>query len=216
MGAATGNAGHAPNGLASGWDLVAALRSQIHQVHRLLDDQVSAAAARTQSAPVANAAVVSLYVHALCVEDATVNGLLRNNRPLFTSIWIGGRLQPWDLTTMRGYAEVVYTTTDVLLDRLTAADLRSSVDLSDAGLGHADVGWVLNRFVLWETAIICGELAAAAVARSGAAVSPRAERANGVASRNGRAHGASLDLREEAQAQNTRRQLVARNGRSRQ
>jgi|SRR5579864_3855281 len=206
MGVGAGDAGRAPNGLnAPGCDVVAALRSQIHQVHRLLDDQVSAAAARTQSAPAANAEVVSLYVHALCVEDATVNGVLRNNRPLFTSIWIGGRLQPWDLITVRGYAEVVYARTDFLLDRLTASDLRASVDLSDAGLGHPDVGWVLNRFVLWETAMICGELAATSVAWSRPAISPRAEPAHAHASRN----GAILDLHEQTQAQDTRRQAVS-------
>src|SRR5690349_8110058 len=103
MGVAAGEARRGPNARTAGCDVVAALRSQIHQVHRLLDDQVSAAAARAPSAPGANADLVSLYVHALCVEDATVNGLLRNNRPLFTSIWIGGRLQPWDLTTAHVY-----------------------------------------------------------------------------------------------------------------
>jgi hypothetical protein len=208
MGVPAGDAGQPPNGLnARGCEAVASLRSQIHQVHRLLDDQVSAAAARAQSAPAANAnaAVVSLYVHALCVEDATVNRLLRNHRPLFTSIWIGGRLQPWDLTTVRGYAEVVYSTTDFLLDRLTASDLRSSVDLSDTGLGYPDVSWVLNRFVLWETAMICGELAATSVAWS----RPRAEPVHAVGSRNGRANGMILDLHEQTQAQDTSRLAVS-------
>jgi hypothetical protein len=206
----TGGTCNRPNGLRPGCDVVAALCSQIHQVHRLLDDQVSAAAARTESVAAANAEIVSLYVHALCVEDATVNGLLRNNRPLFTSIWICGRLQPWDLTTVRGYAEVVYATTDVLLYRLTASDLRSSVDLSDAGLGHPDVGWVLNRFVLWETAMICGELAASSLAWSRGTVSPKAERVHAVASRNGRANGAILNLHEEPQPEKTRRQTSSR------
>jgi hypothetical protein len=206
MGVASGDARNGPNGLTPGCDVVAALRSQ---VHRLLEEQVNAAAARSQSATVAQAAVVSLYVHALCVEDATVNSVLRNDRPLFTSIWIGGRLPPWDLTTVRGYAEVVYATTDVLLARLTASDLRSSVNLSYAGLGHADVGWVLNRFVLWETAMTCGELAATAAAWSRAAAIPRIEPVHAVALRNGRANGAMLDFPEQTQVQTTPRKSAS-------
>jgi hypothetical protein len=93
------------------------------------------------------------------------------------------------MTTVRGYAEVVYATADVLLSRLSASDRRSSVDLSDGGLGHADVGWVLNRFVLRETAMICSELAATSVAWSRGAISPRAERVHAFGSRNGRANG---------------------------
>ena len=187
-------------------DVVAALRSQIHQVHRLLGHQVITAAARAQSAPAANADVVSLYVHALCVEDATVNALVRNNRPLFTSIWIGGRLEPWDLTTVHGYAEVVYAATDALLCRLTASDLLTPVDLSVAGLGRPALGWVLDRFVLWETAMICGELAATSVAWSRGAIRPRVEPVRAIASPNGRTNGTILDLQQEPQTQNTRSQ----------
>src|SRR5947209_3683447 len=114
-----------PDRLVPGSDVVAALRSQIHQVHRLLDEQVSQAAARTQLAPAEHAQVLSLYVHALCVEDATVNLLLRDNPPLFQSVWIGGHLLPWDLAALRGYAEVVHSATDYLLARLTPTHLRS-------------------------------------------------------------------------------------------
>jgi hypothetical protein len=141
-------------------DTVALLRSQIHQVHQLLDEQVGAAAKRAQSRPSLHRDIRSLYVHALCVEDTTVNLLVQARMPLFTRIWIGAQLVPWDLASMQVYAEVVHGATDVLLAHLTPADLRRSIDLSDVGLGTPDLTWVLNRFILWETATTCGELAA--------------------------------------------------------
>lgn len=184
-----------PDGFTPGCDVVAALRSQIHQVHRLLDEQASAAVERTRAAPAARAEVLSLYVHALCVEDTTINVLVREKSPLFNSVWIGGRLQPWDLTTLRGYAEVVYTATDFLLSRLAPSDLRSSIDLSEVGLGRPDVNWVLNRFVLWETAMICGELATRRVARR-----RRTRLLHAAASHNGRLNGVSAGPHGETQA----------------
>jgi hypothetical protein len=172
---------HELNAHTPGCDALAALRSQIRQVHQLLNEQVSVAAERTRTAPVAHADVLSLYVHGLCVEDATVNVLLREKPPLFKGVWIGGHLLPWDLTTLQGYAEVVHAMTDVVLRRMTPTDLRSPVDLSDAGLGRPDVSWVLNRFVLWETAMICGEVAATTAASRHVAAHP-----------NGRSNGARI------------------------
>ena len=140
-------------------DAVTLLRTQIHEVHQLLDEHVAAATERAQSSPALQREIVSLYAHALCVEDITVNLLLRAASPLFKQVWIGGQLSPWDLTSMQGYAEVVHTATDVMLARLTAADLRLPIDLSDVGLGSPDAVWVLNRFILWKTVLTCGELA---------------------------------------------------------
>jgi hypothetical protein len=202
-----------PNGLTPGGDLVAALRSQIHQVHRLLDEQVSAAAVRAQASSAQPSEILSLYVHAVCVEDITVNVLLREKLPLFTSVWINGQLRPWDLLTVHAYAEVVYAATDVLLNGLTQPDLRCAIDLRAADLGQPDVSWVLNRFVLWETAMICGELATTSVAWSRGAVSPRAEPVHAVTSPNGRANGTILDFNEEPQTQNTRSQSFSRSRR---
>lgn len=194
---------HEPHGLAPRRNVVATLRSQIHQVHRLLDDCVGAAAERARSASAADCEVVSQYVHALCIEDITVNLLLRNMPPLFTSTWIGGDLRPWDLTSAQGYAEIVYAATDVLLCRLTPADLRSAIDLSDAGLGQPDVNWVLNRFLLWETAMICGELAARPATRRRVAVSRSLNGTHAVASRNGHSNVVSVDSIENSKWQTT-------------
>jgi hypothetical protein len=147
-------------------EMVAALRSQVQQVHELLDEHVTVAAERTRSAPAVYSSVLSLYLHALCVEDATVNALLRNLPPLFTSTWTNGDLQPTDLGGLRDYAEAVHGATDFLVGSLTPLELQSAIDLRDAGLGQPDLSWVLNRFVLWETAVICGEVAAASSGRS--------------------------------------------------
>jgi len=154
-------------------DALALLRSQIHQVHQLLDDQVTEAMLRARYRPAVHRKILSLYVHTLCVEDITVNLLLRAKPPLFTRAWTGSQLVPWDLPSVRVYAEVVHGATDVLLAQLTPADLRTAIDLSDVDLGTPDTIWVLNRFVLWETAMICGELAAKQV--------PNRRATNGVA-----------------------------------
>jgi hypothetical protein len=170
-------------------DAAVLLRSQIHRIHQLLDEHVVAAVERTKAAPALQREILSLYAHSLCVEDATVNLLLRGTPPSFTSTWIGGRLAPWDLTSIQGYADVVYAGTDVMLEQLTSANLQTPVDLSDVGLGRPDVVWVLNTFILWPTVMTCGEIASkhrqyvradtnpSALAQTEAA--PRSDRSNG-------------------------------------
>jgi hypothetical protein len=147
-------------------DAVALLRSQIHQVHVLLDEQAITTWERAPTAPAAQRDALSMYVHALCVEDITINVLLRKAPPMYTDIWLGGQLQPWDLTSARCYAQVVYAATDVLFTRLTPEDLRREIDLSSMGLGRPDATWVLNRFILWPMAMTCGELSAIARAEA--------------------------------------------------
>ncbi len=143
-----------------GCDAVALLRTQIHQVHQLLDEYVAEAMERARSSPGLQREILSLYAHALCVEDVTVNLLLRAASPLFKRSWIDSQLKPWDLASLQGYAEVVHAATDAMLAHLTLADLRMPIDLSDQGLGSPEAGWVLNRFILWKIMLTCGELAA--------------------------------------------------------
>jgi hypothetical protein len=164
---------------------VALLRAQIHQVHELLDEKVTAASQRARSTPALEGEVLSLYVHAVCIEDATVNSLLRALPPVFKTVWIGGRLEPWDLAGVQGYAKAVHGATDVLLARLTPADLQTAVDLSDAGLGRPDTTWVLNRFILWEAAMTCGHLDAKLAEWARMDVSPRAQSTPALTSQNG-------------------------------
>lgn len=169
-------------------DAVALLRSQISQVHQLLDENVAAAMERARTRPLRRQ-ILSLYAHALCIEDTTVNLLLRAMQPMFKQTWTGGQLEPWDLNSVRAYAEVVHAATDVLLARLTSADLRMAVDLSDAGLGNPDVTWVLNRFILWQTMMTCGEIAAARSQSGRTGVRLRAVPRQDVGASNGRRNG---------------------------
>ena len=177
---------------AEACDAVARLRAQIHQVHQLLDEQVATASARARFAPAVQRDILSLYAHTLCIEDITVHVLLQAMPPLFTSVGMGEGAVPWDLTSMRDYADLVHAATDAFLARLTLADLSKAIDCSAAGLGRPDATWVLNRFIVWETTKTCGVLAAALhpSARPGArrtrvAASPHA-RSNGL-------HRISLD-----------------------
>jgi hypothetical protein len=173
-------------------EAVALLRSQIHQAHLLLDAQVLETWER---APFAHGEALSLYVHALCTEDATVNTLLRELPPLFKSVWLGGQLAPWDLTSVRCYAEVVYAATDALVARLTSEDLRRQLDLSEVGLGWPDTSWVVNRFIVFQIAMTCGELEATARGdhrRSSAGTLPSA--VDAVPSLGGRSNGIHRNL----------------------
>jgi hypothetical protein len=145
--------------LAQGSDAIALLRLQVHHVHQLLDENVVAAMQWARARPAVSPEILSLYAHALCTEDIATNLLLRAAPPLFTRIWTGGQLVPWDLTSLQGYAEVVHAATDAMLVGLHPAELRMPVDLSEAGLGCTDATWVLNRFILWQAAMTCGEIA---------------------------------------------------------
>ena len=77
-----------------GWDPVAGLRSRIREAHQLIAEQVSLTLQRTRLMLGADSRVLSIYVHNLCIEDATVHVLLREMRPLFQRIWIAGNLLP--------------------------------------------------------------------------------------------------------------------------
>jgi hypothetical protein len=119
---------------------------------------VTRALRRARSDPALQREILSLYAHALCIEDATVNVLLRGRPALFERVWASGQLLAWDLQSMQDYADLVHTTTYACLDRLTCADLRARIDISDAR--RLDTMQVLNLFVLYEIPMICGELAA--------------------------------------------------------
>jgi hypothetical protein len=97
----------------------------------------------------------------------------------------------WDVTSARAYAQVVYAASDALLERLTPADLRRAVDLRSVGLGRPDATWVLNRFVVFEIAMACGELSSIGRHASARLAAHRLEALpHAVASRNGRSSAA--------------------------
>jgi hypothetical protein len=143
---------------AESCDAIVLMRAQIQQAQQLLEERVVAAAERTQASPALHCEVLSYYAHAVCIEDVTVNVLLRSVPPVFQSSWYDGRLEPWQLPSIQAYAQQVHTTTNMLLAKLTPADLRVCIDLSETELGWRDATWVLNRFVLSELAMTCGAL----------------------------------------------------------
>lgn len=143
---------------ASNCDGVALMRAQVQQVHQLLEERVVAAAQRTRSSPVLQRQVLSVYAHCICIEDVTINVLLRDMPPVFKHMWVGGRLEPWGLMSLQAYAQRVHTATYTLLAGLAPAELGAGIDLSEAGLGLADTAWLLNRFILCESAMTCGTL----------------------------------------------------------
>jgi hypothetical protein len=170
-------------------DAVALLRSQMHQVRQLLEEHVATATELARSTPTRQLEILSLYVHALCIEDTTVNLLLRAASPMFKQVWPAGQLVPWDLTSVQRYAEVVHAATDVMLTRLTPADLRLPVNLSDVGLGTPDRIWVLNRFILWPTVMACGEIAGQRPERGRTGPRRRSLQTHAVARRDGLSNG---------------------------
>jgi hypothetical protein len=137
---------------------VAQLRLQVSHVHSRLDEL---AAPRLNGHPSPSAPwshPVQLHLHALCVEDITIQSVLRESPPLFTSVWqnLGG---PADAAALQRYAEAVYASTNAYLDGLPADGLQRSVDLRKFGLGRRSVGSVVRRFVVQELEHICREIA---------------------------------------------------------
>jgi hypothetical protein len=127
------------------------LRQQVRQCHTALNEGVASWLRKPPSPP------LGLYLHALCVEDITIQSLLRERAPLFTSFWpdVGGEAE---VASLRLYAEAVYASTDAYLVQLPTDGLTRSVDLRKLGLGRRTVGWLTRRFVVQEVARICSEI----------------------------------------------------------
>jgi hypothetical protein len=138
----------------------AALRLQVRQCHTDLD-QSAAAWLHKPFGSKPWAAPVRLYLHALCVEDITLQSVLRDSAPLFTSFW-PNLYGPSDLVTLRQYARAVHAFTDTYLAGLPADGLSRSVDLRKLGLGRHTVMWVTRRFVVEEIGRISSEIAQSA------------------------------------------------------
>jgi hypothetical protein len=126
---------------------LADLRQQIRQNHVGLDTLTEPWLGQPLSPAVA------LYLHALCVEDITIQSILRRTAPVFTSV------RPTkDGPSLREYARAVYAATDAYLAALPPDGLGRSLDLVSLGLGHHPVGWVIHRFLVVELARICTEI----------------------------------------------------------
>jgi len=139
---------------------LSALRLQVRQCHADLDQS---AAAWLHKAPGATSwsAPVRLYLHALCIEDITIQSVLRESAPLFTSFF-PNLYGPADVAALRQYARAVYAFTDAYLADLPADGLSRVVDLRKPGFGQHTVLWVTRRFVVQELEHIAHEISGAA------------------------------------------------------
>ncbi len=138
-------------------DGLARLRQQVRQRHIDLDDG-AATWLHKPSFSKPWPSPVRLYLHALCVEDITIQSVLRDGAPVFASLWQneGG---PANLPALRQYAEAVYASTDAYLEGLPSDGLSRIVDLAKLGMGWRTLEWVTRRFVVQELGHICGEIA---------------------------------------------------------
>ena len=116
----------------------------------------------------------ALYAHALIGIDGIVNGMLKGGAPRFASApaevgvadprmnldlaWARA-LQP-DLPALRRYKALVLADADAYLDTLADADLDRVVDLTQVGLGHQSVGWMLLNLVGGHLNNMAGEISA--------------------------------------------------------
>jgi hypothetical protein len=151
------------------------LREQIQQAHAFLEatmEDVTAEQAHWTPPGTANP-LAATYVHAIASEDAAVQLVLQGGAPLFATEWAGktgvSDIQPlssyeWarrvkvDLPELHRYAQAVHSATDKYLITLTDDDLARSVDMTNFGLGHLTVGYILNRLVLGHIDNMCGEI----------------------------------------------------------
>jgi hypothetical protein len=141
---------HAPSG-------VALLREQLRVSHTALDASAARWLRKLPSSP-PWPRPVRLYLHALSVEDFTIQSVLREEVPLCLSLW-QNLDSPADVAALRQYARAVHAATDDYLAELPADGLRRMVDLSKLGLGRRTVLWIARRFVVQELGAICREIA---------------------------------------------------------
>jgi hypothetical protein len=164
--------------------VVSLFREQLQAAHGLLEGTVGDVTPEEAhwSPPGRANPLGANYAHTVMGEDATVNGMLRRDAPLFASSWAGkaGVSEPppgpdpnapgfpdwskWarrvkvDLPALRKYAEAVYAATDEYLASLTDDDLNRPVDLSALGLGEHTVRYLLTNGVLGNAYNHCGEI----------------------------------------------------------
>jgi hypothetical protein len=139
---------------------VAVLRQRVSQCHADLDGAAAAWLGGSPRSANGWSSPVRLYVHALCIEDITLQSVLREVAPLFTWLWpdLSG---PPDAAALGQYARAVYASTDVYLVKLSADGLNQVVDLTKLGLGRRTVLWVMRRFVVTELGRIYGVISGA-------------------------------------------------------
>jgi hypothetical protein len=113
------------------------------------------------------------FAHAICEEDAVVQGILRGEPLLYSSEWKGktGISKPqmssaleWarelkiDLPLAREYAKAVYAASEGHLKEMTEIDLDREIDLTENGFGVRNVAWVYSSLVISHLNCMSGEI----------------------------------------------------------
>ncbi len=125
---------------------VTLLRRHIRRCHASLDADV-AAYLDTPACWPPWSPPVRLYLHALCIEDVTIQSVLREGTPLFATLW-GNLAGPGDVAALRQYSSAVYAATETYLVELPENGLNRMVDLRKVGLARRSVGWIARHFVV--------------------------------------------------------------------
>jgi len=158
-------AGEEREQLERGLDAAALLRAQLLEIHRELDEGLTAfLRGLAPGAPPRGSLPLRLYVHAATVEDVTIQSLLRQVAPVYETDWAGkgpARYLTTDLAPVRAYARQVFAATDAYLAGLAPNEASQTVDLSRLGQGRPTVAWVVSKFVVLQLAQIYGELMSA-------------------------------------------------------
>jgi hypothetical protein len=102
-----------------------------------------------------------LYLHALVVEDITIQSVLLESAPLFISAHTGLDGPNADKSALHLYAQAVYEATDAFLAQLPEDGLHRVVNLHSLGLGQRTVAWIIQRFIVGELKRIASAISAA-------------------------------------------------------
>lgn len=159
-------------------DAVSYLREDLRWAHEFLETlmkDVTPEQLAWQPPGIANP-IGATYVHAICSEDAVLNGLLLGDRPpLYESTWQGktGISKPqwysephWarevevNLPQAREYAQAVYRASEDYLDSLKPEDLERELDLTDRDFGMRTLAWVFSSLLISHMHNMIGEISA--------------------------------------------------------
>jgi hypothetical protein len=161
--------------------LATLLRNAVQQAHDLLEAtmaDVTPEQAHWTPPGIANP-LGATYAHVLISEDMIVNGMFRQQAPLFASSHAGKtglsepmpqpgpdwvNYGPWtrrvqiDLSMLREYGRGVFAATDAFLSSLSEADLARELDLTGIGFGKPPLALAIMTLVANHVGTETGEI----------------------------------------------------------
>ena len=162
-------------------DTISLIRMQLNMAHQTLEgtmDGVTTEMAHWMPAGRANP-IGATYAHVVQSEDAIINGIFKQEAPMFASQWLNkagfsepmprvgpewGDYANWtrrvqvDVPALREFAQAVYSNTEQYLADLKPEDLDRQLDLTSIGMGHVNLGWAISMLVIGHINNIAGEI----------------------------------------------------------